>query len=130
MENKRVGRVPEWAVSAGIVLILLTGLIHVIDAPSSLDDAVYKGVLFALNAAGALIAAVGIARGERAWGWALGLPVAAGAFIMYIVSRTAGLPGLPPDDWMEPLGLLALAVEGAFTAIAAYVLTAWPATRR
>ena len=91
--------------------------------PSSFDDAGYKGVLFALNALGGVVAAIGILRGERTWGWTLGLLVAAGAFVMYIYSRAVGLPGLPPDDWMEPLGLLSLAVEGSFTGIALYLLT-------
>lgn len=113
---------PEWAVAAGVVLILITGLIHLIDAPGSFDDAAYKGILFGLNGLGAAIAAIGIYRGERTWGWGLGLLVAAGALIGYLISRTVGLPGLEPDEWLEPLGLLSLVVEGAFTGIALYVL--------
>ncbi len=126
----RIVGVPEWAVSAGIVLILLTGLIHLIDAPGSWGDAAYKGILFSLNALGAVVAAAGLYRGARNWGWGLGLLVAGGAFVMYLVSRTAGLPGLPPDDWTEPLGLLSLVVEGTFTAMAIYVLARQPAPAR
>lgn len=82
----------------------------------------YKGILFGFNALGAIVAAIGIYRGERVWGWGLGLLVAAGALVGYLISRTVGLPGLEPDDWMEPLGLLSLAVEAAFTGIALYAL--------
>ena len=44
----------------GIILILIIGLIHVIDAKDSFSDAVYKGWLFYANGVAALIAAYGI----------------------------------------------------------------------
>jgi len=105
----------------GIALIVITGLIHAIDAPSSYGDAPYKGILFVLNALGAIVAAYGIWRGER-WGWALGIVVAGGAFVMYVISRTVGLPQLPVDDWGEPIGIASLIVEVAFVVIAARAL--------
>ena len=107
---------------AGILLILATGVIHFMDAPGSFEEVTYKGVLFVLNGIGAIVAAIGIYRGSRSWGWGLGLVVAAGAFIAYVVSRTVGLPSLPPDEWMEPIGLLSLLVEGLFTLLAVSVL--------
>jgi hypothetical protein len=99
---------------AGIALILVTGAIHFIDAPSSFGDATYKGLLFLANGIAAIVAAFGIYRGERSWGWGLGVLVAGGALVGYVVSRTVGLPGLAPDIWLEPLGILSLMVEGAF----------------
>ncbi|GAC1658151.1 MAG: hypothetical protein NVS4B3_25300 [Gemmatimonadaceae bacterium] len=104
----------EWA---GIVLILVTGAIHLIDAPSSFDDARYKGLLFLANGAGAGVSALGIFRGERSWGWGLGALVAGGALVGYIISRTVGLPGLPPDVWLEPLGILSLVIEAGFLVV-------------
>ena len=104
-----------------IALIVITGLIHAIDAPSSYGDAPYKGILFVLNALGASVAAYGIWRDER-WGWALGILVAGGAFVMYVISRTVGLPQLPVDDWGEPIGIASLIVEAAFVVIAARML--------
>ncbi len=68
----------QFAVWMGIVLILITGLVHFVDASSSFQDAAYKGVLFAANGIGSLVAAYGISRGERHWGWGLGLLVAGG----------------------------------------------------
>lgn len=102
----------------GVFLILVTGLIHFIDAREAFGDAPYKGILFALNGVGALIAALGIARGARSWG--LGLLVAGGAFVGYILSRTVALPGLPaePDAWLEPLGIASFLAEGAFVMLA------------
>src|SRR4051794_40257315 len=94
----------------GIVLILATGLIHLNGVGDSFEEATYKGLLFVANAVGAALAAVGIYRGARNWGWGLGLLVAGGAFLAYVMSRTVGLPGLEaePDAWFEPLGALSL----------------------
>jgi hypothetical protein len=108
----------------GIILILLTGLIHLIDAQDNFKDATYKGLLFVANGIGAIIAAIGIYRGARKWGWGLGLLVAVGAIIGYIISRTIGLPGLEIDPhWSEPLGVASLIVEGLFTVTALYALS-------
>jgi len=105
---------PTAVQGAGIALILVTGAIHFIDAPSSFGDATYKGLLFLANGIAAIVAAVGIYRGERRCGWGLGALVAGGALVSYVISRTLGLPGLAPDVWLEPLGILSLMVEAAF----------------
>ena len=113
---------------AGIILVLATGLIHLIEGPENYAEAAYKGILFFLNTIGAIVAAIGIYRGERIWGWSLGLLVTAGALILYIVSRTVGLPSLEVDDeWFEPMGLASLIVEGLYILLYAYVMTR-PAT--
>jgi hypothetical protein len=101
-------------VGAGISVIVIVGLIHLIDAPGDLQEAPYQGLLFLANVFGALLAAIGIYRGYR-WGWNLGALVAGGAFVCYVISRTVGLPGLPvEEEWLEPLGVLSLLVEGLF----------------
>lgn len=102
---------------AAIALILVTGAIHFIDAPGSFGDATYKGLLFVANGIAAIVAAVGIYRGERSWGWGLGLLVAGGALVGYVISRTVGLPGLAPDVWLEPLGILSLLVEVSYVVL-------------
>ena len=105
---------PTAVEGAGITLIFVTGAIHFIDAPGSFGDATYKGLLFLANGIGAIVAGLGIYRGERTWGWGLGVLVAGGALVGYVISRTVGLPGLAPDIWLEPLGVLSLVVEAAF----------------
>ena len=102
---------------AAIALILVTGAIHFIDAPGSFGDATYKGMLFVANGIAAIVAAVGIYRGERLLGWGLGLLVAGGALVGYLISRTVGLPGIAPDVWLEPLGILSLLVEASYVAL-------------
>ena len=104
-----------------VVLLLPVGLRHLLDAPDSMEESAIKGPLFYANFAGAILAAVGILMG-RTWGWTLGAVIAAGAFVGYIVSRTVGIFGLPPDEWMEPLGIASLIVEGLFVALFAKVV--------
>lgn len=101
-----------------IGLIVLIGLIHLIDASDSFEEAAYKGWLFYANAAGSLIAAYGIYRGNR-WAWILGFMIAAGSLTAYVASRTIGLPMIPaePDEWLEPLGVVSLVAEGLFMAL-------------
>ncbi len=107
-----------------IALLLVIGLIHFIDARDAFGDAAYKGVLFVANGVGALVAAVGVARGVKSWGWGLGLLIAVSTFIAYALSRTVGLPGLPaePGKWFEPLGIASFVAEGAFALLVAGVL--------
>jgi hypothetical protein len=108
---------------AGILLVLATGLIHGVEGPANYHEAAYKGMLFFLNAAGALVAARGIYRGAKLWGWTLGVLISAGALTLYIVSHTIGLPGLAIDDeWFEPLGVASLLVEGLYVLVYASVM--------
>ncbi len=117
---------------AAVISIAATGLIHLMNAPGSFDDATYKGLLFVANCLGAAVAGVGILRGVRSWGWGIGLLVAGGALAGYVMSRTVGLPGLAaePDAWLEPLGVISLVVEGLFVGLAAYALTTTPGQNR
>src|SRR5215217_5427884 len=109
--------VPDTLVGAGISLIVVVGLIHLINSPGDLQEGSYTGMLYLANFFGSLAAAVGIYRGKR-WGWALGLLVAGGALAAYVISRTVGLPGLPVEtEWLEPLGVLSLLVEGMFVGL-------------
>jgi peptidoglycan/LPS O-acetylase OafA/YrhL len=110
---------------AGIVLIVIVGVIHLVEAPEYLEEETYIGVLFILNAIGAGLSAAGIRRGLRA-GWLLGVVVAAGAFIAFILSRTTGLPSFKEEDW-EGLGIVTLVLEAAFCAVAARALAGRPA---
>jgi hypothetical protein len=78
-----------------MVLILVIGLIHLIDAPGSFADATYKGILFLLVFLGGIVAAVGIYRQSWSYGWILGLIIAVSTFIGHVISRTVGLPQIP-----------------------------------
>ena len=79
---------------AGVALISLVGLIHLLVTPEYFGFAAYLGLLIFANFVGSMVSAVGIYQG-RVWGWVLGAVMAGGAFLAYIESRTLGLPGLP-----------------------------------
>lgn len=102
---------------AGIALIAITGFIHLFLAPEYFEEygALY-GAAFVLNFLGAAVAAVGIYRGERNWGWVLGAAIAAGAFVLYVTSMTVGLPGGVSEP-LEPVGLLSLIVESGLVLV-------------
>ncbi len=100
-------------------LMIVTSAIHLFNANEAMGDATYKGALFIANGLGAIIAAIGIARHEKSWGWNFAALIAAISSLAYIASRTIGLPGLPaePDAWLEPLGFASLLAEIAFVGV-------------
>jgi hypothetical protein len=109
----------------GIALIVLIGIIHLYLTPEQYLEAPYMGYLFAANFCLAVIASVGIRQWGRstpaarpAWGWTLGLIVAAGSIYVYLLTRTVGLPGIQVQEWLYPLGLLSLAAEAGFVVLA------------
>jgi hypothetical protein len=109
--------VSDRLVGAGISLIVVVGLIHLINSPGDLEEGSYAGLLYLANFFGALTAAIGI-YGGRSWGWSLGALVSVGAFVGYVISRTVGLPGLAvEEEWLEPLGVLSLIVEALFVGL-------------
>lgn len=115
---------------AGIGLILASGVIHAIGTQEMFGEVQYMGILFALSVIGAVAAAIGIWRGER-WGWQLGILVAGGSILAYFTTRTIGFPGFREnslEEFLEPMGVLSLIVEGMFVATAVWVLTARSAT--
>ena len=103
---------------AAILLIVVVGLIHLTGTPQHFRAAPYVGVGFVANFVGALVAAVGLYR-DALWGWLLGVVVAGGALVMYIVSRSVGLPGFEQavGRWSGPRGIASLIVEALFIAL-------------
>ena len=109
------------ATRAGVALIALTGIIHLVDAPDYLKAKAYIGVLFLLAAAGSVLVAVALMARDDARAWGLGALIAAGCFAGFVLSRTTGLPGFKESEW-EPLGLLSLVVEAGFIGLALHRL--------
>ncbi len=112
---------------AAIVLIIAVGLVHLVGTRPHYRVAPYIGVGFVANLIGALVAAVGIYR-DALWGWLLGVLVAGGALLLYVISRSIGLPGFEHaiGRWTGPLGVISLVVEALFIA----VFLIWLTTRR
>ena len=96
-----------------ILLILEVGLVHYFTSQHEFEEAWILGYLFIVNFLGALLAAYGIYR-QKVWGWGLGFAIATGSLVGYIWSRTTGLPGLNPEEWINPWGVMSLVTESLF----------------
>jgi hypothetical protein len=111
-------RVPRILKLMAILLVIAVGVIHLIGASPHYRVAPYIGVSFVANFIAALVAAVGLYR-DALWGWLLGVLVAGGALVMYVISRSVGLPGYEHavGRWFGPLGVVSLVVEALFIAV-------------
>ena len=89
--------------------------IHVLDLPGKLEDG---PTYLALGYVGVIVASLVlvervIVKGSRL-DFAASAVLAASVFIGFVINRTIGMPGATDDigNWLEPLGLLSLLVEG------------------
>jgi hypothetical protein len=105
-----------------ILLILEIGFLHLMTAQAEYEEAAYMGYLFAANFSGALLAAYTIHH-RQAWGWVLGLVIAAGSIAGYIYSRTLGMPGMNVEEWFTPYGVVSISMEVAY--ILVFLLRPW-----
>ena len=96
-----------------IFLIIEIGLVHYFSSQHEFEEAWILGYLFIANFLGGLLSAYGIYR-RKNWGWGLGFLIAAGSIAAYIWSRTSGLPGLPPEEWLYPWGVTSVIAESLF----------------
>ena len=98
-----------------VVGLLSIALIHVLDLQGKLDELPYVGVLFIGLVIVSLVLAEALIRTDELREWVLAGVVSAATIVGYAISRTAGLPGDDGEDvgnWLEPLGLASLLVEG------------------
>ena len=110
MKAKRL----EWL---GAVIIFFIGIIHLYLFPEEYEQSRVIAALFLLNFCAAIIASVGIRR-QATWGWVLGVAVALGSIYGYVLSRTVGMPGMPVEEWLYPVGVAALMLEAGFVIVA------------
>ena len=118
MENM----LPKKFTVAAVILILVIGFIHLFEARHAFEEMPMLGYSFIANCLAAIVAAVGIYRGARLWGWALGALIAGGSLVGYIVKATMGMPGMPPeaDAWTDPVGITSVIAEVLFLVIFAF----------
>lgn len=104
--------------------LLAVALIHLNDGPGSLGDHFYIGALeLALAAACVPLAVLLLTRPLRLFWHAAGA-LCTVALLVYVASRTTGLPGSTDDigNWAQTFGVLNVASEAAVVALAAFVL--------
>jgi hypothetical protein len=100
-----------------IFLLIEVGLVHYLSSQHEFEESWILGYLFVANFIGALVAAYGIYR-RKTWGWALGLLIAVASLAAYVWSRTSGLPGLRPEEWIYPWGVVSVVAEFLFCLVA------------
>jgi len=105
---------------AGVVGLVAVALIHLLDLPGKLSETPYLGVMYIGLMISALIVAEALIRSDRIVVWAAAGLLAASAMGGYSLTRTVGLPGAMGDigNWLEPLGLASLFVEGVVILLA------------
>lgn len=111
--------------------------IHLALAPDHLAEMRYIGVLFVIGSAllGMVMAGLASDRDRlRVPAWIGGSAVSAVEFVLFVISRTAGLPGGYLEEWTGSvenyLGLASLFVELVFVACAVASLAGSSATVR
>lgn len=132
---RRIACLPavRWAAIAATVVNFD---IHVALAINHGRESLYIGVLFVIGSAllGAVAAGLSSDRdSRRTVAWAGGSIVCAGEFILFIASRTIGLPAGYHETWArtteDRLGLVSLFTELVFMACAAASLARGPQHR-
>jgi hypothetical protein len=111
------------SILAGLGLLAIA-VVHLIDGPGSLSDQFYIGALeLALAGACVPLAVLLITRPVRLFWHATGALCSA-ALLVYVASRTTGLPGSTDDigNWFQFLGVLNVVFEAAVIALAAFVV--------
>jgi hypothetical protein len=109
-----------------VVGLLGIAATHAGELSDKLEEVPYQGYLFiALIVGCVVLALLSRALRPRLW-WPSVLTVSAIPFVLFIVSRTAGLPGGEDDirAWSEPLGIASLAFEAVTAAVALRALQA------
>jgi hypothetical protein len=93
-----------------VLALVVSGTVHLVDAPDTLEEVPYIGWSFVAHFVLALVAAAGILLGSRA-SWGLGALISLAAIAAYVVSRTVGLPGQSDEEWLEWAGVVAVTSE-------------------
>ncbi|WP_293913014.1 hypothetical protein [Deinococcus sp.] len=104
----------------GVLLLAAFGWIHYIAVPDKIQETAYLGWLYILLVAGCAAAGAWLLSAQERSGYALGLLIAAGSIVFFVLTRTVGLPHATGDigNWGEPAGIAALLTEAAFAALA------------
>ncbi len=116
----------EHQVARAAAVIALGGvaLIHLLELQGKLAEVAYLGVGYIALIIGCVVAAAMLVHRDSRTGWMLAGGVALATFIGYGLTRTVGLPLSTGDigNWLEPMGLASLFVEGTVVLLAAYAL--------
>lgn len=91
-----------------------TAAIHLLDLPGKIEETPYLGVAYILLIVAALVIAERVFTNGTQIDFVAAALLSFSALLAFTVNRTVGMPYATGDigNWLEPLGLLSLAVEG------------------
>ena len=119
---------PEHVPARAIASTGLLGiaLIHLLDLQGKLQETPYLGWAYIALIVGCIGVGLGLAFRDERRLWVGGFVLAALTLAGYVVNRTVGMPHATEDigNWLEPLGLASLFVEGVVAAVCGAVVFA------
>lgn len=119
--------VATWLRGAALLCAAYVAGVHLALCEDTYTEAPYLGASFV---AGALVLIIAASIATAGWRFgrrvAMGTWICAGAImlaalVVFVVSRTSGLPGYHHDDW-PPIQLIALVAESSYVVLAAIAL--------
>ena len=118
---------------AAIAGLVGVAVVHALQLPDAFAAVDYLGVLFIALIVACLGLAAAMTRMTDRSLWMATGGLAALVLLGFVLSRTSGLPGFTEDieEWTEPLGLVALVLEGLLVFVSAAALglprtVTWP----
>ena len=101
-----------------------TATIHMTLVPDHLREAPYAGAMFIALSAAALAVALLLMAVDHELVWSGAAALCLAAVLSYVLSRSVGLPSMSDDigDWLNRLGIAAVACETVAIAICSAVL--------
>lgn len=114
--------------ATAIVGLGAIALIHLLELQGKLKEVPYLGIGYILLIVASVASGAMLLHSNSKNGWRIAGLAAGATLIGFTLTRTTGLPRSSDDigNWLEPMGLASIFVEGIVTAVAAYAL----ATRR
>jgi hypothetical protein len=110
--------------SAAVIGLAGIALIHLLELQGKLAEVPYLGVGYIGLIIGSIIAGALLVHGNSRLGWLLAGGAALATLIGFSLTRTVGLPQSSDDigNWLEPMGLASIFIEGIVVALAGYAL--------
>ena len=113
----RGSRAESQLLARRIVIVIGLGsiaAIHVLDLPGKLKETPYLGFAYMALIVAALVVAERLVTTATRLDFAAAGLLSAMVIVGFVIDRTVGMPGAMDDidNWLEPLGLLSLVVEG------------------
>lgn len=117
--------------AVGAVGLAGIALVHLLDLEGKFQEVPYMGWMYVGLIVGSLVAMADLAVGNVRRGWRLGAGLALATIVGYAINRTVGMPQATDDigNWLEPLGLASLFVEGIVVAAGAAALSSMQSVR-